>query len=118
MPKPTPISPTTRAAISADIRNGLGRNATARKHNVAPGTVTNIARQEHLFFERCVHTAPASQARQIDRWAERVNRSEALWETLLATPNRQDGTEPRRVRKASYALYDLDRHHNGQYRSS
>lgn len=118
MPKPTPISQALRAAISSDIRAGLGRNATARKHGVSSGTVSNIARDEHLWFDRCVHTAPASHARQIDRWAERVNRSEALWETLLTTPYRQDGTEPRRVRKASYALYNLDRHHNGQHPSS
>ncbi len=110
MPRPTPIPQATRDAILVDVRGGLlGRNAIARAHGVSTGSVTNIARQAGAFFERCVHTATATEARRIDLAAVRVEREAALWEVYLASPTRRDGTEPRRVRRASYAIYDLER---------
>lgn len=110
MPRPTPIPHAKRGAILVDIRGGLlGRNAIARAHGVSAGTVTNIARQAGAFFERCVHTATATEARRIDLAALRIDREAELWEVYLATPSRTDGTEPRRVRRASYALHDLAR---------
>jgi transposase-like protein len=36
---PAPLDPAKRAAITADIRAGGGRNAIARKHDVGPSTV-------------------------------------------------------------------------------
>lgn len=110
MPRPTPIPQAKRDAILADIRGGLfGRNAIARAHGVSAGSVTNIARRDGAFFERCVRTATATEARRIDLAAARIEREAELWEIYLATPLRRDGTEPRRVRRASYALYDMDR---------
>lgn len=117
MPKPTPLSSEQRNAIADDIRAGMGRNAIARKHGVSAGSVTSIARQENLFFDRCVQTATASHARQIDQWKERVDRADELLSVILNAPRRQNGTETRAERRASYALYDLDRHHNGRYLS-
>lgn len=109
MPRPTPIRPDVRDAVLADIRSGVGRNAIARARGISAGSVSSIARAAGAFFPRCVDTATATRARQIDLAAERIDREAALWETYLATPARQDGTEPRRVRRASYALYDLNR---------
>lgn len=71
--------------------------------------MSGIAHTAGAFFPRCVDTATATRARQIDLAAERIDREAALWEVYLTTPARQDGTEPRRVQRASYALYDLDR---------
>jgi hypothetical protein len=118
MPRPTPIPAHVREAIAADIRFGMGRNAIARAHGVSAGTVTNIARSERLYFPRSEHTAAATEARQLDLAEERLHKAEELWDTYLNAPHRRDGTETRRARKASYALYNLDRHHNGRYPST
>lgn len=98
------------------MRAGLGRNAIARKRGISPGSVSNIAREIHHSFERCVDTATATEAHQIDMAFARVQRAEQAWTTYLATPaRRRDGRETRRARKASYQLYDIDRKHNGRY---
>lgn len=105
----TPIPVDVRDAVLADIQAGVGRNAIARAHGISAGSVLGIAHTAGAFFPRCVDTATATRARQIDLAAERVEREAVLWETYLATPARQDGTEPRSVRRASYALYNLNR---------
>jgi|UPI0008DA3ED8 transposase-like protein len=111
---PAPLSPTRRAAIADDIRAGKGRNAIARDHGISPGTVTTIARREHLWFEQCTRTAAASEARRIDCEAIRVRREQELLDQYLALPTtiRSDGRETRTARRLSYQLYDLHRHHN------
>lgn len=112
MPRTKPIPSALREDILLDIRGGiLGRNAIARAHGVSTGTVTNIARAAGAFFPRCANTAAATRARKIDLALARVERETELWEIYLATPARRDGTEPRRARRASYALYDIHRKH-------
>jgi transposase-like protein len=70
---PAPLDPAKRAAITADIRAGGGRNAIARKHDVGPSTVTLIAQQEGLTdaFDRTV-TKRATKARNADVSARRA----------------------------------------------
>lgn len=117
MPKPLPIPHSTREAVAEAIRAGRGRNELARAFGISPGSVTNIARDYGLWFERSTQTATATHARQIDLWAERVERAEQLLHEYLQAPYRPDGTPTRRSKQASYALYNLERHHNGTYRS-
>ncbi|TQK19108.1 hypothetical protein FBY40_1599 [Microbacterium sp. SLBN-154] len=117
MPATTPLDPQIRHRIAADIRVGLGRNAIARAHGVSGGTVSKIARQEGICFRDAERTASASAARQIDQAVSRARRARTLWEAFLDAPNRPDGTDTSRLRRASYALYNLDRHHNGRYPS-
>lgn len=114
MPRTEPIPAALRKAILADVRGGIyGRNTIARVHGVSAGTVSNIARAAGAFFPRCVDTAAATRARKIDLALARVEREAKLWETYLGTPPRIDGGEPRRSRRASYALYDLHRKNPG-----
>lgn len=113
MPKPTPLTPEQRAAVADDIRAGMGRNAIARKHGISAGSVTNIARAEHLWFDRCTQTALASLNRSADLYRERVNREIQLWEQLLALPQTtrlRDGKETRAYRRLNRELDNLHRH--------
>jgi hypothetical protein len=75
-----------RRAILRDIREGqLSRNAVARKHEVAAGTVTKIAHSAGIFdaFDRS-RTMRATEAAQIDAAAERAR----LRDLLLADAHR------------------------------
>lgn len=109
MPRATPIPADVRDAVLADIRAGLGRNAIARARGISAGSVSGIARAAGAFFPRCVDTATATRARQIDLAAERLDREAKLWEIYLGAPLRRDGRETRQSRRASYKLYDLSR---------
>ncbi|WP_448002562.1 hypothetical protein [Agromyces bauzanensis] len=117
MPKPLPLARTTREAVAHAIRAGEGRNAIARTFGISPGSVTNIARERGLWFERCTQTATASRARQIDQWAERVDRVDHLMRKILALPTtmRHDGTATRAIRRLDSQLRDANRHHNGRH---
>lgn len=117
---PAPLPRELRQTIVNDIRAGdLGCNAIARKHGVAPSTVSGIARAEGLCFERCGHTAPAAKARSVDSAAARIDREEALLQQYLALPRTfrlRDGRETRAARRLSYKLYDISRHHSRPWR--
>jgi len=67
---PAPLAPRKRAAVLKDIRAGLPRNEIARKHKVSQGTVTGIAKAEHLTdaFDRSA-TIKATAAAQADHQA-------------------------------------------------
>lgn len=111
---PTPLAKAVRDAILADIRTGMGCNATARKHHVSPGTVSKIARQHGHWFERCTQTALAASSRRVDCALARVEREEQLTEELFALPQitrQRDGRETKAARRLSYKFYDLHRHH-------
>ena len=113
MPKPTPLTPEQRAAVADDIRAGIGRNATARKHRISAGSVTNIARSEHLWFERCTQTALASRSRSHDLWRARTEREDQLIDDILALPQTtrlRDGKETRAYRRLNRELDNLHRH--------
>jgi hypothetical protein len=112
MPKSQAIDAELRRRIGDGIGMGLGRNELARRHGVSPGLVSKIARERGLWFENCTMTATATQAQQIDQWAKRADREDELLHKYLAL----DNTDSRKARKLSYALYNVSRHHNGQYR--
>lgn len=111
-----PLSPEKRAAIVHDIRftiPKLGRNAIARKHGVAAGTVTKIARAEGLWFDNDWITQAGSEAHRVDCALARMNREDELLDQYLALPQtcrQRDGKETRAHRRLSYALYNVNRH--------
>lgn len=116
---PTPLSPERRAAIVDDIRAGNGCNATARKHSVSPSTVSNIARDNELHFDNDWITTTAAACRRIYAEAARLEREEQLIGEFLALPQttrQRDGRETKAHRRMSYALYNLNRHHDRQWR--
>lgn len=112
---PALLAPETRRAIADDIRYGeLGRNAIARKHHVAAGTVTNIARHEGLWFGDDWRTGIGTHAHRVDCELKRLEREAELMNDLLALPQttrQRDGRETKAHRRLRYQLYDLDRHH-------
>jgi hypothetical protein len=119
MPKPEPISPRLRQEIADEIISGAGRNELARRYGVSPGLVSKVARERGLWFDRCVNTATATHARQVDQWSVRVDREAELFDEHLALErmHRPDGKETRKAKRLSYALYNINRHHNGTYQS-
>lgn len=111
---PTPLSPIIRRTVADDIRAGLGRNVIARKHHISPGSVTNIARAEGLWFENDWMTTVGSDAHRSDCEHARLKREAELTNELLSLPQtsrQRDGRETKAHRRLSYKLYDLQRHH-------
>lgn len=110
-----------RQQIGDEIAVGFGRNEIARRHGVSPGLVSKIARERGLAFRNTHMVDTAITARQIDLWKQRVQKAEALeaeQERLLASKDPLHAHEPtRRERKLSYAIYNLDRHHNGTFKA-
>lgn len=62
---PKAIGRQKRAQIVASISEGATCNAVARKHSVSASTVSKIAREEGLSFERA-KTKQATEAQQAD----------------------------------------------------
>jgi hypothetical protein len=118
MPKPVPIPIDTRRRIAGRICMGGGRNQIAREFGISTGVVSKIAREYRLYFENTGSASIATQARQIDQWAVRVDREDELLRAYLtlARTQRPDGTSTRKEKRLSYALYNVNRHHKGQYR--
>lgn len=116
MPKTQPIAPELRERIGDDIAVGFGRNEIARRYKVSPGLVSKIARERGLGFRNTWMVDTAIHARQVDLWAQREDRKEAILDEIFSLDTmRQDGTPTRRYRKLSYQLYNTMRHHNGHY---
>lgn len=89
---PRPLDPDKRAAILADVEAGGDRNAIARKHGVAPSTVTRFAKKagKEDAFDRS-KTQKATEAKQADDKARLaairtrlINLSEAALDQTLA----------------------------------
>jgi hypothetical protein len=78
MPRGRPVDPDTRARVIQLIRDGIPRNAIARECMIAPSSVTAIAQDEGLTFERATMTASAVAARQADMKLRRVELIEEL----------------------------------------
>lgn len=78
--KTRPVTPEERASIVASIRAGKARNEVARESGRSPGTITTIARDEGLSFERAGEVAAATEARQADNRARRAALIGALYE--------------------------------------
>lgn len=75
-----------RAKVRACHERGLGRNAIADELGVARGTVTKVANELGLDFDRAA-TAVATKARSLDMKARRLDIIERLYtraETVLA----------------------------------
>ena len=68
---PAPLAPGKRAAILEDIRAGKTRNVTARAHEVSASTVTKIAAEEGISFDRSL-TKSATEAAVADMRAIRA----------------------------------------------
>jgi len=68
---PAPLAPQKRAAILEDIRAGKTRNRTARDHGVSFSTVTKIAGEERISFDRS-QTKSATDAAVADARAIRA----------------------------------------------
>lgn len=71
VPKP-PIADDVRARVVELIREGMPRNAIAREVSIAPSTVSKIAADEGLSFDRANQTASATAARQHDMKVRRL----------------------------------------------
>lgn len=71
MPKP-PIAEDVEARAVELIGEGMPRNAIARELQIAPSTVSRIARDAGLSFDRANQTASATAARQHDLKVRRL----------------------------------------------
>ncbi|TFC78151.1 hypothetical protein E3O45_05930 [Cryobacterium sp. TMS1-20-1] len=118
MPKPVPIPIDMRRRIAGRIGMGAGRNQIAREFGISTGVVSKIAREYRLYFENTGAASVATQARQIDQWAVRVDREDELLQAYLALTRTQrpNGQMTRTEKRLSYAIYNVNRHHKGQYR--
>lgn len=67
-----PVEAAIRERARELIEQGLPRNAIARELMIAPSSVTKIAQEEGLSFERATMTAAAVAARQADLKARRL----------------------------------------------
>lgn len=68
---PAPLAPRKRAAILRDLKAGKTRNVTARAHAVSASTVTKIAAEEGVSFDRS-QTKSATEAAVADMRAIRA----------------------------------------------
>jgi hypothetical protein len=116
MPKPVPLDPDLRRRIGDDIAMHVaGRNELARRYGVSPGVVSKIARERGLYFENDWQTTTATECRRVDQELRRLEREEELETELLELRpafRLRDGRETKARRRLSYALYDVNRHHN------
>jgi transposase-like protein len=76
---PRPLDDTKRAAILDDIRAGKPRNTVARDHGVSGSTVSKLARENDLAFDRS-QTKNATEAKKADNAALRAATSRRLLE--------------------------------------
>ena len=95
-------TPAEREAILADLRSGMGRNAVARKHGRAMGTVTAIAKRAGMTTD---WAAPkkAIEARQDYAQAERLVVLNELFDGIRASILRADW-KPHEWRELATAL--------------
>lgn len=75
---PRPITETDRRAVRRHHAAGMTRNAIAKKIKRSPSTVSNIARDLGLTFERGAEVVAATEARRIDLAARRITLAEDL----------------------------------------
>lgn len=67
-----PVEADVRARAIQLIQDGMPRNAIARELNIAPSSVSGIARDAGLSFDRANQTASATAARQHDLKVRRL----------------------------------------------
>ncbi|MGW7197233.1 helix-turn-helix domain-containing protein [Streptomyces chryseus] len=73
-----PITETDRRAVRRHHAAGMTRNAIAKKIKRSPSTVSNIARELGLTFERGPEVIAATEARRIDLAARRATLADEL----------------------------------------
>ncbi|MFE6955528.1 hypothetical protein [Streptomyces sp. NPDC057696] len=89
-----PITETDRRAVRRHHAAGMTRNAIAKKIKRSPSTVSNLAAQMDLSFERGPEVIAAIEARRIDLAARRAQdlHDDAeklcvqLWEPMASSP--------------------------------
>ena len=119
MPKPIPLSQQTRDAVEADVAAGIGCNAIARAHGISPSSVSTIAHQAGLWFQNDHMTTLAAENRRWQATRARLAREGELVEELPQLPDTsraRDGRETKAYRRLSYALYNVNRHHDRHHR--
>lgn len=79
MSRGRPVEPETRAEAARLIEAGMTRNAIARKLGIGAATVTQIAADVGLSFDRA-QTDAATKARAVDLAAERISLAEKMAE--------------------------------------
>lgn len=74
-----PVEETVRARVIELVKAGTPRNAIARELMIAPSTVSRIAQDAELTFDRATATAAAVAARQADLKARRLSLIDELF---------------------------------------
>lgn len=69
---PRPITETDRRAVRRHHAAGMTRNAIAKKLKRSPSTVSNIAKEQGLSFDRAAEVATATAVRTADLAARRA----------------------------------------------
>lgn len=77
MPQGRPVEEETREGVRAAIRAGTARNEVARQFKLSTSTVSKIAEDAGLSFDRS-GTAAATTARQVDLAAGRTRLAEKM----------------------------------------
>lgn len=78
MAKARPITDKDRAAVRRLHAEGKSRNEIARELNRSPSTVSKLAREEGLTFDRAAEVATATAVRKADLDARRTAMAETL----------------------------------------
>lgn len=117
---PRPITETDRRAVRRHHAAGMTRNAIAKKIKRSPSTVSNIAKDAGLTFERGAEVVAATEARRIDLAARRVTLAETLHED--AEKLREQLWQPCTVgefagKEGEWHTADLDRPRFGDQRA-
>ncbi|WP_100811774.1 helix-turn-helix domain-containing protein [Microbacterium sp. BR1] len=72
MARGRPVEANVRMRAIELIKSGMPRNAIARELSIAPSSVSRIAAEEELSFDRANQTASATAARQHDLKVRRL----------------------------------------------
>lgn len=97
---PRPVTDETRAEVRRLHAEGLGRNEIARQLERSPRTVSVLAQEMGLDFDR-THTAVATEARKLDARNRRLNLIERYHAQAEKILNRLDRSN-HRVREVSF----------------
>ncbi len=107
MPRPVPLSQDAIDAVLTHLRQGHGRNATARLSGVSAGAVSKIAASAGIEFADATRTAFATACGRADAEVDRHRRErELLAKQEVAITARRPGE----AAKIERALHDLHRH--------
>lgn len=109
--KPRPVTDTDRDQLRALHAEGLGRNEIARRMGRSPRTISVLAQELGLDFDR-THTAVATEARKVDAKARRAAIIEGLYDVVeddLAYLKQDGDYAMAEVSMGDVVRYGLDR---------